>query len=554
MNGSPHYHPDARADVCLLLEGTFPYVRGGVSTWVKQMIEGMPHLSFSIIYLGADAASQGKPAYELPTNVVHLETHWLLDSPLEEPVSEGLVARVRNWARRSENKGLKRQRFADNSQLHSQLREASMPVPAGDSGDQPAPARSRVLRSNVAARFTELLVGPGAITEEELQQDRDAWETIREKYHDAPPGLDFNHFFWSVRSMHGPLFTLAGIVRNAPEASVYHSVSTGYAGFLGAMLKNATGKPFIISEHGIYTKERELDLAQVEWIPQELDPFKVGLNDNMSYLRSVWIRFFASLGRMSYGAADEVFTLFDGNRRRQLLDGADTARLSIIPNGVNVQRFRAVRRAEDAEVPPVLALIGRVVPIKDIKNFIRAMRIVRSRMPTAEGWLFGPEDEDEDYTRECKLLVESLGLSHVVKFQGFGKPDEIFPQVGLSVLTSVSEGQPLVVLEGFAAGIPAVTTDVGSCSELIYGVDEDDRALGVAGAVVPIADPAAFADAAIALLSDPDAWKRASRAAVARVETFYDEVDMIARYQAVYEQQIKGAADDRVATLPPRAA
>ena len=71
---------------------------------------------------------------------------------------------------------------------------------------------------------------------------------------------------------------------------------------------------------------------------------------------------------------------------------------------------------------------------------------------------------------------------------------------------------------------------------------------------MPIADPAAFADAAIALLSDTDAWKRASRAAVARVETYYDEVDMIARYQAVYEQQINGATDDPLVSMPPRAA
>ena len=72
------------ANVCLLLEGTFPYVRGGVSTWVKQMIEGMPHLSFSIIYLGADRETQGEPSYELPANVVHLEAHFLLDERIEE--------------------------------------------------------------------------------------------------------------------------------------------------------------------------------------------------------------------------------------------------------------------------------------------------------------------------------------------------------------------------------------------------------------------------------------------------------------------------------------
>jgi glycosyltransferase involved in cell wall biosynthesis len=242
---------------------------------------------------------------------------------------------------------------------------------------------------------------------------------------------------------------------------------------------------------------------------------------------------------MSYGAADQIFTLYEGNRQRQLTDGASDSKLSIIPNGVDVSRYRLVRRAVDADVPPVLTLIGRVVPIKDIKNFIRAMRIIRTRMPEAQGWLFGPEDEDEAYTRECRMLVDSLGLSHVVKFKGFGKPDEIFPQVGLSVLTSVSEGKPLVVLEGFAAGIPAVTTDVGSCSELINGIDEKDRALGAAGSVVPIADPAAFADAAVALLTDREAWNCASRAAIARVEAYYDEVDMLARYQDVYEQLIR---------------
>ena len=62
------------ANVCLLLEGTFPYVRGGVSTWVKQMIEGMPHLSFSIVYLGADAETQGEPSYAVSYTHLTLPT------------------------------------------------------------------------------------------------------------------------------------------------------------------------------------------------------------------------------------------------------------------------------------------------------------------------------------------------------------------------------------------------------------------------------------------------------------------------------------------------
>lgn len=520
--------PRPEADVCLLLEGTFPYVRGGVSTWVKQIIEGLPHLSFSIIYLGADAQSQGEPAYELPANVVHLESHFLLEHMQHTPVSGGLKKRAQALVKAMSVRGRaqRARRYALNNRLHSELRHCK-----------------GQLDNNVVRQFTELLTGAQPFLEDELQHSRGAWETIREKYSEAPDGLDFNHFFWTVRSMHSPLFILASIVSKAPEARLYHSVSTGYAGFLGALLQSTHERPYMISEHGIYTKERELDLAQVEWIPEELDPFKVGLNDNMSYLRNVWIRFFLSLGKMAYSSADRIFTLYEGNRRRQISDGADEAKLTIIPNGVNVQRYRVVRRDDGAPVPPVLALIGRVVPIKDIKTFVRAMRIVKTRLPDAQGWLFGPEEEDEGYTLECKMLVKSLGLEEVVKFKGFGKPDEIFPQVGLSVLTSVSEGQPLVVLEGFAAGIPAVTTDVGSCRELIEGIDEQDRALGEAGAVVPIADPSAFAEAAVALLSDAQAWQSASRAAISRVEAYYDETDMITRYNEVYQELLDGGDD-----------
>ena len=385
------------------------------------------------------------------------------------------------------------------------------------------------------AGFGEIMSGAEPITEKDLQHHRLAWESIRKQYLEAPEGLDFNHYFWTVRSMHGPLFVLSKIAENAPPAKRYHSVSTGYAGFLGSLLKKQTGKPLLISEHGIYTKERELDLAQVNWIPEEYDPFRVGLNDQMSYLRQVWIRFFQSLGRMTYATADEVFTLYEGNRQRQLRDGAAEDRLRIIPNGVAIGPYAAVRRAADAPVPPVIALIGRVVPIKDIKTFVRAMRIIRAKLPDAQGWLVGPEDEDPIYTHECKLLVESLDLEDAVIFKGFQKPADIFPQVALSVLTSVSEGQPLVTLEGFAAGIPSVSTDVGSCSELIFGACEDDKAMGAAGDIVPMASPTEFAEAVLKLLSDTEAWRRASKAAIQRVETYYADDQMIATYRDVYE-------------------
>ena len=109
------------------------------------------------------------------------------------------------------------------------------------------------------------------------------------------------------------------------------------------------------------------------------------------------------------------------------------------------------------------------------------------------------------------------------------------PQIGLVVLSSISEALPLVLLEGYAAGVPTVTTDVGSCRQLVEGLDEEDRALGCSGAVVPIAQPQQLADAALALLADTATWNAASQASIARVERYYTDTMMFDRYRKVYE-------------------
>ncbi|MNY09520.1 putative glycosyltransferase EpsD [compost metagenome] len=217
-----------------------------------------------------------------------------------------------------------------------------------------------------------------------------------------------------------------------------------------------------------------------------------------------------------------------------MADGAVEARTRNIPNGINLPRLSALRTQRAPGVPPVLCLIGRVVPIKDIKTFIRAMLTVVREYPDAEGWIAGPEDEDPEYAQECRSLAESLGLGKKVKFLGFQKIDELLPKVGVLILSSISEALPLVVLEGFAAGVPCVTTDVGSCRELIFGLPGEDAALGAAGGVVRIADPAALAGAALELLTDPPRWQAAQAAGIARVERYYTQEQMVGSYRTLY--------------------
>jgi glycosyltransferase involved in cell wall biosynthesis len=329
--------------------------------------------------------------------------------------------------------------------------------------------------------------------------------------------------------------------RRAPRFRLLHAVSTGYAGFLGAMLQRQRGCPFIVTEHGIYTKERKIDLARAAWIRDEGSPGEGGLGQELGYLRRLWIRFFEGLGRAAYASARPIVSLYEGNRARQVEDGAARERTRVIPNGIDVARFAALRGSRPPTPPPVLGLVGRVVPIKDIKTFIRAMRTVVAEIPDAEGWIVGPEDEDARYAEECHGLARSLGLERVVRFLGFRPAEEILPQLGLGVLTSISEALPLFVLEAFAAGVPVVATDVGSCRALIEGGDAADRAHGVAGAIAPFAAPEVLARAAVDLLRDPERWRRAAAAGVARVEALYTREQMFSEYRALYQGALEEA-------------
>ena len=162
------------------------------------------------------------------------------------------------------------------------------------------------------------------------------------------------------------------------------------------------------------------------------------------------------------------------------------------------------------------------------------MRAIVSQLPEAEAWIAGPEDEDPGYAQECRDLALQLGLADKIKFLGFQKLTDLLDKVGLVVLSSISEALPLVILEGYAAGVPTLATDVGSCRQLVYGLPGDDEALGPSGAVVRIADPQALADAAVELLGNADKWHAASRAAIARVEAYYAQEAMFGRYRYLY--------------------
>jgi glycosyltransferase involved in cell wall biosynthesis len=495
-------------DIVLLLEGTYPYVRGGVSSWVHDLILGFSNLRFYLIFLGSQQDAYDKAHYELPNNVVALESYYLMEVEENDLKPESLNKNVSDCIEELEI-------------LHDYFRQPKMQFDK--------------LKFDGIVKCTK---PNGKFQYKEFLYSKESWEFICNRYNKYAKHVGFTDYFWTVRTMHRTVFKLFEIAQKVPQSKVYHSVSTGYAGLLGALLHINNNKPFILTEHGIYTKERKIDL-QSAYVKECDSYFKEVPLSGMDYHHELWVRFFHSLGRIIYKNADPIVALYDRNRLRQIKDGASSDRTMVIPNGIDLERFLPVRaKRNDENIPKVLGLIGRIVTIKDIKTFIRAMRTVCTFLPEAEGWLIGPDDEDQEYAQECHDLVASLDLENNVKFLGFQNIDEILPKLGLLVLTSISEAFPLVIVEAYASGLPVLTTDVGGCREIVEGLTEEDKRLGSAGAVVSIANPQETAEAAIDLLLNEKKWRSAQRAGILRVEKYYTKKHVITNYNDIYSKAL----------------
>ncbi|HME97347.1 MAG TPA: GT4 family glycosyltransferase PelF [Methylomirabilota bacterium] len=484
------------ADICLILEGTYPFVTGGVSAWIHQLVGALPELRFAIFHISATQGEAHEPRYRLPPNVVSLVDVGIHGG--DEPAVSGESLSADAW---------------DSMwRYHEELK-------AGRSDGLGELLHGVCPRPGTGPSVHDFIYG------------KPSWQIVRRLYEERAPDISFLDYFWTWRFTHLPIFRLLHAA--VPEASVYHTVSTGWAGFVAATQRLRRHRPMLLTEHGIYSRERRMEIDQAEWIyVQRQAPMT--LSAGPAYFKELWARLFDRLSRITYAHADRIVTIFEGNRQAQIRDGADPAKTLVVPNGVDLEPFAALPRTEPAPGEFRIGFVGRVVPIKDVKTFIRAVKIVTGDVPGARAVIAGPGDEDPEYLAECRSLAATLGITDRIEFTGRVDVKQIYSRIDVLVLTSISEGLPLVILEAAAAGVPLVSTDVGACRELLEGREPADRALGASGLVTGLADPGATAQAIVSLARDPGLREEMGRAARARVRAHYQEADLIRRYREIY--------------------
>jgi glycosyltransferase involved in cell wall biosynthesis len=178
-----------------------------------------------------------------------------------------------------------------------------------------------------------------------------------------------------------------------------------------------------------------------------------------------------------------------------------------------------------------------VVPIKDVITFIKSCDLAL-RETALDIRIIGPDDEDPAYAARCRGLVESLGRQDSVRFVGPQPLAQIYGDLDVVVLTSFSEGQPLVILEAYAAGLPVIATDVGACREMVEGRSGEDRQLGTSGVVTRVAVPQDTAAALVRLAGDADLRRRLGQVGRQRVSAYYQRGDMLDAYRALYQKEV----------------
>lgn len=466
--------------VCIVAEGCYPYVVGGVSGWIDSMIRSFPDIDFIVLSIISDRTISGKFQYQLPENVSAVYEAYLNDYDWDE--------------RKGRNRG---------KRLNKEQYEA---------------LRSIVLNHKTNWDVLFDMFQRERFSIDDLLMGADFLNIIQECYERRYPQIVFSDFLWTMRSIYLPMFLI--LKTNLPKADIYHCVATGYAGILGSMAKYLYGSRLLLSEHGIYTREREEELLKANWVG--------------GVCKDIWIDQFRKMSQLAYARADKVTSLYSHARKLQIDLGCDPSKTVITPNGITVERFKNIpgKKEEDYGYINVGAVV-RVTPIKDIKTMIRAFTFAKAKVPNLRLWIMGPLDEDPEYASECFDLVDIMKIKDVV-FTGAVDVREYLGRMDFMILTSISEGQPLTILEGYAARKPVIATDVGNCRELIYG--EEGDTCGTAGILTHIMNTEELAQAIVSLAKAPEKRIRMGECGYQRVCEHFRIEQMRQMYRDIYEE------------------
>lgn len=487
MTGRHRVAGDHRRRVLMITEGTYPHVIGGVSTWCDLLINGLDEVSWDVLPILAGVEPEAQ--FDLPPHARLLPaiSLWSQD-PAPRAKFPGFGARM----------------------LRRSGRPADADLPgalcAGLLGwDEPLDALVDAL---VRCRLRPESVRP-------IFRAKVGWESflaalerilaVQPAAAGSPPALGMRH---AIELYHAMYWVARTAAVETPASDLLHVTAAGWSMIPAVVDKALNGTGVLLTEHGVYVREAYLGAIRAETSPPRV---------------FVATRLARGLTRLAYRTADMVTPVTEANSWWEDALGVAPERIRVIHNGVQVP--------ESPTPPPRTATVvsvGRIDPLKDVHTLLRVAHEVLQRFPDARFLHYGPAvPAQKAYAQSCYALHDTLGLGDRFRFMGVTKfPLDVLLNADIAVLTSISEGFPMAVLEAMALARPVVSTSVGGVSEGLQG----------SGLVAPSRDVHGLANAIVTLLKDPALGESLGQRGRRRVERRFTLDRCLAGYREVMDE------------------
>ncbi len=537
----PHYsdpdYPDV--DVAIVMESTYPFLKGGVSAVVHDIVQCNPDITYGIIHISWDRDSPSKDLYGVPDNVLWVKTIYI---SMEEH-REGFGISASELKMKPAERTAASHKIVD--ALFSLYRDAD-PNPLWEIYDQMLSAKTREF--------------PGWA----LLGTREFMEVMFERLALGP--MSFSDAFWLMRTFFSLAYAL--LHERMPYAKVYHAHTTGYASLISAAAARDHGSAFLLTEHNLYVRDTVNTMLERNMSY----PVQVGDYDRFDVdpENRAWMIWWIQMGRFCYPSADHITYLYPKALQEATLLDAQVEKASVLPNGMlisDVNEAYSLRKTAREKIQLLgknyhwkFVFIARVVPIKGLLDLIDTVALLRE-----EGYenlqidCLGPTEHMPWYYEQCREAIRQKGLEDFFTFHGTVNVREKLGLYDALVMPSYNEGQPIVGLEAMSASIPVIGSDVGGMSQLIDDtlVTETGQEIHRCGILTQPGDPEGFAIALKMVMDDPDRYEQMCINARDRVISFFQLHDVMERYNKIYRDlgklgpkpELEGAEDPVTAAI-----
>jgi polysaccharide biosynthesis protein PelF len=470
MARAPH-----RPRVLLTTEGTYPYVMGGVSSWCDLLVRSLDDLDWHVLPIVAP--DRRTRLFALPGHARELGPIMVW--------SDAMPAAWRPTPPRQRRPG-------------RELPGVLVRHLLGWEGDPDAVVQAwlwcRLFPAGVRAAFRSprgwesFLAGLRDVLDERVPEAG------------TPPAVDlveaaalYQTLYWVARTAAVP----------TPPVDVLHVTAAGWSAIPALVHKALHGTPLVLTEHGVFVREAYLGAAREGGPPGA---------------RFTATRLARGLARAAYDGADIVSPVTDANASWEVGLGVDPARIVPLYNGV--------RPTAEPVLPPGAASVvsvGRVDALKDFHTMLRVAAEAVRHVPQARFLHYGPvAPENAAYGRSCVALHERLGLRERFRWMGpTDDPQGAMRAADVVLMTSISEGLPMSILEAMGQGRPVVSTGVGGVPDVVRGC----------GVVTPPGDVQGLASAVASLLRAPALARRLGERGHRRLGRIFNEAACVDGYR-----------------------